>query len=63
MKEKIDFKKLSNSEINIKMMGYENEYNYKKGKIIELIGDLMELDALYIEAKGELSKRGVLADE
>lgn len=63
MKEKIDFKKLSNSEINIKIMGYENEYNFKKGKIIELVGNLIELDDLYNEAKAELNKRGVLADE
>jgi hypothetical protein len=63
MKEKIDFTKLSNAEINIKIMGYENEYNVKKDKIIKLVDDLKELDALYIEAKGELNKRGVLADE
>jgi hypothetical protein len=63
MKKKVDFTKLSNAEINIKMMGYENEYNVKKDKIIKLVDDLKELDALYIEAKEELSKRGVLADE
>lgn len=63
MKEKVDFTKLSNAEINIKIMGYENEYNVKKDKIIKLVGDLQELDALYNKAKGELSKRGMLADE
>ena len=60
--EKIDFTKLSNSEINIKLMGYENEYEIKKGKIIELVHDLEELDKLYINAKNELKKRGVLND-
>jgi hypothetical protein len=62
MNNKIDFSKLSNSEINIKKMGYENEYNIKKQKIIELVGRLEELDKLYIEANEELKKRGVLAD-
>lgn len=62
MKNKVDFSKLSNSEINIKKMGYENEYNVKKQKIIELVGRLEELDKLYIEANEELKKRGVLTD-
>lgn len=60
--EKVDFTKLSNSEINIKLMGYENEYEIKKGKIIELVHDLENLDKLYISAKNELKKRGVLND-
>lgn len=62
MKKDIDFTKLSNAEINLKMMGYDNEYKMKKNKIIELIGDLKELDILYIKAKEELNKRGVLSD-
>lgn len=62
MKKKIDFTKLSNAEINLKIMGYENEYNVKRDKIITLVNDLQELDALYNEAKEELSKRGVLTD-
>lgn len=62
MKKKVDFTKLSNAEINIKIMGYENEYNVKRDKIITLVNDLQELDALYNEAKEELSKRGVLTD-
>jgi hypothetical protein len=62
MKKDIDFSKLSNAEINIKKMGYNNEYTVKKNKIRELINDLMELDALYIAADEELKKRGVLND-
>lgn len=62
MKKNIDFTKLSNAEINLKIMGYENEYNVKRDKIITLVNDLQELDALYNEAKEELSKRGVLTD-
>ena len=58
MKNDIDFTKLSNSEINIKMKSFE--YNVKKSKILSLINDLQELDYLYIKAKGELEKRGVL---
>ena len=62
MKEKVDFTKLSNAEINLKIMGYENEYNVKKDKILDLIAELQELDALYKEANNELKKRGVLSD-
>ena len=62
MKKKVDFTKLSNAEINIKIMGYENEYNVKKDKIVSLVHDLEDLDALYIKANEELQKRGVLKD-
>ena len=62
MKKKVDFTKLSNAEINIKIMGYENEYNVKKDKIIALIQELTELDELYIKANEELQKRGALKD-
>lgn len=59
-KEHIDFSTLTNSEINLKMKGFEDEYNIKKGKIISLIADLKELDDLYIAAKAEIEKRGSL---
>ena len=62
MKKKVDFTKLSNAEINIKIMGYENEYNVKKDKIIALVQELTELDELYIKANEELQKRGILKD-
>jgi hypothetical protein len=62
MKKKVDFSKLSNSEINLKIMDYENEYNIKEDKIISLVGELQELDKLYIAANEELKKRGVLTD-
>jgi len=60
MKKKVDFSKLSNAEINLKIMGYENEYNIKKDKIIALITELGELDVLYNSANEELRKRGIL---
>ena len=60
MDNNIDFSKLSNSDINIKMKSYDNEYNVKKSKIISLISELQDLDYLYMKAKKELSKRGVL---
>jgi hypothetical protein len=62
MKKDIDFSKLSNAELNIKKIGYDNEYKMKKNKIMELINDLIELDTLYIAANDELKKRGVLSD-
>ena len=60
MDNNIDFSKLSNSEINIKMKSYDNEYNVKKSKIISLVSELQDLDYLFMKAKKELSKRGVL---
>ena len=58
----IDFTKLSNAEINLKMKTYDNEYEMKKKQIIELVHDLEELDILYRTASDELNKRGVLND-
>ena len=60
MDKNIDFSKLSNSEINIKMKSYDDEYNVKKSKIISLVSELQDLDYLYMKAKEEFSKRGVL---
>lgn len=53
---------MSNAEINLKKMAYDNEYRTKKSKIIELINDLADLDVLYLQANDELKKRGVLSD-
>ena len=63
MEKDIDFTKLSNSEINLKLMAFDNEYNSKKSKIIEMIQELEVLDKLYIRGKEELKKRGALSDE
>ena len=60
--KKVDFSKMSNAEINLKKMAYDNEYRTKKSKIIELINDLADLDILYLQANDELKKRGVLSD-
>ena len=63
MEKNIDFSKMSNSEINLKIMGYKNEYDVKKNKIIDLVHELEKLDELYIKANNELKKRNVLKDE
>ena len=63
MKKDIDFSKMTNAEINLKIMGYNNEYDVIKEKIVKLVGRLQELDKLYIKANEELKKRGVLNDE
>jgi hypothetical protein len=63
MDRNIDFKKLTNAEINLKMMGYDNEYSVKKEKIIQLIHELEDLDFLYNKAKEEIERRGILKDE
>lgn len=62
MDKNIDFTRLSNAEINLKMMGYDNEYKIKKDKILELVTELQDLDTLYNKAQEELNKRGVLND-
>jgi len=59
----VDFSKMSNSEINIKILGYNNEYDVRKTKIINIISELEDLDYLYNKAKKELEKRGILKDE
>ena len=53
---------MTNAEINIKVIGYNNEYESKKSKIINLVHDLEDLDYLYNKANAELKKRGVLSD-
>ena len=63
MDRNIDFSKMSNAEINIKVIGYDNEYEMKKSQIINLVHELENLDYLYNKAKAELKKRGVLSDE
>lgn len=63
MERNVDFSKLSNSEINIKMKGYDNDYEARKTKILFLIEELKELDQLYIKAEEELKKRGIFSDE
>lgn len=60
MNRNVDFSKMSNSEINIKIMNYDNEYEVRKSKIIDLVHELEDLDFLYNKAKEELEKRGVL---
>jgi hypothetical protein len=62
MNRNVDFSKMSNSEINIKIMNYDNEYEIRKSKIIDLVHELEDLDFLYNKANDELKKRGVLSD-
>ena len=62
MNRNVDFSKMSNSEINIKIMNYDNEYEVRKSKIIDLVHELEYLDFLYNKANDELKRRGVLSD-
>lgn len=62
MDRDIDFSKLSNAEINLKLRGYDNEYETRKNKVMEIIYELATLDELYRKGKEELNKRGVLSD-
>lgn len=63
MNRNVDFSKMSNSEINLKVMSYDNEYDIRKSKIIELVHELEDFDFLYRKATDELKKRGVLNNE
>lgn len=63
MDRNINFSNMSNSEINLKILNYNNEYDVRKSKIIEMIHELENLDYLYNKANEELKKRGVLNDE
>lgn len=63
MDRNISFNKMSNSEINLKIKSYENEYDIRKSKIIDLVHELEDLDFLYNKATDELKKRGVLTNE
>lgn len=63
MDRNVDFSKMPNSEINLKVMSYDNEYDIRKSKIIELVHELEDLDFLYRKATDELKKRGVLSNE
>lgn len=62
MDRNIDFTKMTNADINLKIFGYTNQYEAKKGEIINLVHELEDLDYLYNKAKEELNKRGVLND-
>ena len=63
MNRNVDFSKMSNAEINLKIISYNNQYESKKSKIIDLVHELEDLDFLYIKANDELKKRGALSDE
>ena len=63
MDRNVDFSKMSNSEINLKVMSYDNEYDIRKSKIIELVHELEDQDFLYRKATDELKKRVVLSNE
>ena len=63
MDRNINFSNMSNSEINLKILNYNNEYDVRKSKIIEMIHELEDLDYLYNKANEELKKRGALNDE
>lgn len=62
MDTNVDFSKMSNAEIKMKLLNYTNEYDVKKSTILRLVKDLSDLDILYIKGSNELKQRGVLND-
>lgn len=57
VKQMMDYSKLTNGELSMKLNEYNNEYEAKKKKIIELVERLKELDRLYMEVETELNNR------
>ncbi len=55
--ENINFNILSNSEIKIKLIELENEYDATKNKIRDLVDKMNNLDKVYTEGKTLLDKR------
>jgi hypothetical protein len=53
----MDYNKLSNSELKLKLIDFENEYEALKSKIRDNVARLDELDKLYNEVKDLLNKR------
>jgi hypothetical protein len=54
---KNDFTKMSNAEINIKMMALENEFEIKRAKVNEMLRELVDINTAYLDAKTEIKKR------
>lgn len=55
----IEYSKLSNADINIKLKGLEDEYETIKTKVAKQLQRMEELDKLFLEGKSELQKRGM----
>lgn len=54
------FSDMSNSEIKIKLIEMENEYESIKNNVIKQMERMEELDKNYLNGKNELKKRKVL---
>jgi hypothetical protein len=57
MNKIIEWENMSNTEIRIKLMSMEDEYENIKNKINEYINKLDELDVEYSNGKKEIEKR------
>ena len=57
MMNEVDFKNMSNNEIKLELMKYENEYKSVQIKVLDMVERLKELDSLYNQAKRELNNR------
>lgn len=55
----IEYSKLSNADINIKLKSLEDEYETIKTKVTKQLQRMEELDKLFLEGKTELQKRGM----
>lgn len=54
-----DFTRLSNAEINIKLMSLKNQFEVDKQKVMETLNEMMYLDKEYTNGKNELTNRGM----
>ena len=53
----IDYKNLTNDELNIELKKLENEYESTKITVLKLMEKMKELDALYLKTKQEITNR------
>ena len=58
--EELKLNEMSNSELKLKLLSYENEFEVLKNKIEKHITRMNELDKEYNKIQTELKKRNVI---
>jgi len=58
--EELKTNEMSNSELKLKLLSYENEYEVIKNNIEKYVKRMNELDIQYNKVQAELKKRNVI---
>ncbi len=53
----MEYKNLTNSELNIELKKLENQYENVKIKVMKMLNEMKALNNSYLEAKNELNNR------